>query len=274
MTTLDAAAGTTAAAKATADLPIPLRSPLPSGLAGSTAVIIGGSSGIGLAAGALLHSVGARVVLIGRDQARLDAAVDRIREAEGPDVLAASADGGDEPALARILDQVGDVEHLLVTAGGLDGAGPVDALTPEAVRATLDARIWGALAAARAAAPRLPAGGSITLTSGIYTIRPIPGMSAPLAAIGAVETLTGALAVEFAPRRLRVNTVRYGSVDTPLMRGASGLTTDQAMAEAGAGMLLGRFAAPEEAAATAVFLMANTYVNGQIITVDGGQSLV
>jgi NAD(P)-dependent dehydrogenase (short-subunit alcohol dehydrogenase family) len=253
--------------------PIPVRSPLPSGLEGSTAVIIGGSSGIGLAAGVLLHSLGVRVVLIGRDQARLDDAVGRIRD-DGAEVLAAPAYGGDEKALARIFDEVGGVEHVLVTAGGLDGAGSVDTLTPEAVRSTLDARVWGALAAARVAAPLLPAGGSITLTSGIYTIRPIPGMAAPLAAIGAVETLTGALAVEFAPRRLRVNTVRYGSVDTPLMRGASGLATDEAMAEAGVGTLLGRFATPAEAAATAVFLMANTYVNGQIITVDGGQSLV
>jgi NAD(P)-dependent dehydrogenase (short-subunit alcohol dehydrogenase family) len=253
--------------------PVPVRSPLPAALAGSTAVIVGGSSGIGLAAGALLHRLGARVVLVGRAQARLDAAVDSIQE-DGPEVLAASADGGDEPALARIFDQAGSVDHVLVTAGGLDGAGPIGTLTHEAVRSTLDARVWGALAAARAAAPHLPAGGSITLTSGIYATRPIPGMAAPLAAIGAVETLTGALAVELAPRRLRVNTVRYGSVDTPLMRGAAGITTDQAVAEAGAGMLLGRFATAEEAAATAVFLMANTYVNGQVITVDGGQSLV
>ena len=256
---------------------LPVRSPLPSGLAGSTAVIVGGSSGIGLAAGALLHSVGARVVLVGRDQARLDAAVEQIRHGngpDGPDVLAALADGGDEQTLAHILDQVGGVEHVLVTAGDLDGAGPLDTLTPETVRSTLDARVWGALAAARVAAPRLPAGGSITLTSGIYATRPIPGITAPLAALGAVETLTGALAVELAPRRLRVNTVRYGSVDTPLMRGASGLATDEEVAEAGASTLLGRFATPAEAAATAVFLMANTYVNGQIITVDGGQSLV
>jgi len=254
--------------------PIPVRVPMPAGLRGSTAVIVGGSSGIGLAAAALLHAVGARVVLIGRDPARLSRAADRIRAEEGPEVLAAPADGGDEHALARILEQAGSVDHVLVTAGGLAGAGPIGALTPEAVRATLDARVWGALAAVRAVAPHLPAGGSITLTSGIYTVKPIPGMAAPLAAIGAVETLTGALAVELAPRRLRVNTVRYGSVDTPLMRGAAGLRTDQAVAEAGAGMLLGRFATPEEAAATAVFLMANSYLNGQIITVDGGQSLV
>lgn len=58
------------------------------------------------------------------------------------------------------------------------------------------------------------------------------------------------------------------------MRGASGLATDDAVAAAGARTLLGRFATPGEAAATAVFLMANSYVNGQVITVDGGQSLM
>jgi len=254
--------------------PVPVRSPLPDGLAGSTALIIGGSSGIGLAAGSLLHSVGARVVLIGRDQARLDGAAERIRAQDGPEVLAVAADGGDQQALVRIFDRAGSIDHVLVTAGGLAGAGPVDTLSPEIVSSALHSRVWGALAAARLAAPRLPAGGSITLTSGIYTIRPVPGMAAPIAAIGAVETLTGALAVELAPRRLRVNTVRYGSVDTPLMRGAAGISTDQAIADAGAGMLLGRFATAEEAAATAVFLMANNYINGQIITVDGGQGLV
>jgi NAD(P)-dependent dehydrogenase (short-subunit alcohol dehydrogenase family) len=254
--------------------PVPVRSPLPDGLAGSTVVIIGGSSGIGLAAGSLLHGVGARVVLIARDQDRLNAAVGRVRAQDGPEVLAAQADGGDEEALARAFDQASAVDHVLVTAGGLDGAGLVDMLSPEAVHSALHARVWGALAAVRLAALRLPAGGSITLTSGIYTIRPVPGMAAPIAAIGAVETLTGALALELAPRRLRVNTVRYGSTDTPLMRGAAGLSTDEAMAEAGAGTLLGRFATAEEAAATAVFLMANSYINGQIITVDGGQGLM
>jgi NAD(P)-dependent dehydrogenase (short-subunit alcohol dehydrogenase family) len=251
---------------------LPVRSPLPDGLRGSTVVIVGGSSGIGLAAGALLHSLDAQIVLVGRDLAKLNAAVKQIA-GDGPEVIAVSANGGDEQALARIFDEFGPVDHVLVTAGGLDGAGPLETLTPETLRSTLDARIWAALATARVAAPRLPAGGSITLTSGIYTTRPVPGMTAPLAALGAVETLTGALAVELAPRRLRVNTVRYGSVDTPLMRGAAGLTNGDAVAEAGAATLLGRFATPAEAAAIAVFLMANTYVNGQIITVDGGQSL-
>lgn len=248
-------------------LPIPVRSPLPTGLAGSTVVIVGGTSGIGLAAGELLRDVGARVVLVGRDKARLDAAVEKIG------ALGVAADGADEDALAAVFDQAGSVDHVLVTAGGISGVGPVTQVSADDVRAAFESRVWGAFAAARVASTRLPAGGSITLSSGIYTIRPVPGMTGPLSAVGAVETFTGALAVELAPRRLRVNAVRYGSFDTPLMRGASGLTTDEAMAAAGSSAPLGRYGTAHEAAASALFLMSNPYVTGQVITVDGGQSL-
>ncbi|RCV52354.1 SDR family NAD(P)-dependent oxidoreductase [Marinitenerispora sediminis] len=255
--------------------PMPVRSPLPSALTGSTAVIVGGSSGIGLAAGVLLREVGARVVLVGRDRARLDNAVARVR-GDGPAeaVLGVSADGADEDALAEVFDRAGSVDHVLVTAGGLEGAGPVEQVSRDDLRPVLLTRIWGAFAVAKVAAGRLPAGGSITLTSGNLAIRPAPNMSAPVVATGAVETLTRTLAVEFAPRRLRVNTVRYGAFDTPLLRGGFGLGGDAAVAEVGAGLPLGRFGDAAEAGASALFLMANNYMTGQVITVDGGQSLV
>ncbi|MDX3102511.1 SDR family NAD(P)-dependent oxidoreductase [Nonomuraea angiospora] len=259
--------------------PVPVRSPLPTGLAGSTVVVIGGTSGIGLAAGVLLSGAGARVVAVGRDQARLAAAVDLVRDAApagGPadPVLGLSADGSDEVALAEVFERAGHVDHVLVTAGGLSGAGPVTEVSHDDFRSVLDSRLWGAIAAARLAATRLPAGGSITFTSGTYAIRPVPGMSVPLAAVGAVETFTRALAVEFAAKRLRVNAIRYGTFDTPLLRTMAGLDSDAAVAKAGEGALLGRFGTAEEAAASALFVMANNYVTGQVITVDGGQSLV
>ncbi|MFC5828956.1 SDR family oxidoreductase [Nonomuraea insulae] len=253
--------------------PVPISSPLPAGLRGRTVAIVGGSSGIGLAAGALLASVGARVALVARDPGRLAAAVDRLRTTPGASVLGITADGTDEDELDRALDQAGSVEHVLVTAGGF-GVGELLDTPREQVREVVDGRIWGAYGAARAAARRLPAGGSITFSSGVYLARPIPGASAAIAAIGAVEGLTRALAVELAPRRLRVNAVRYGVVDTPLSRGSMALGDDAAVAAAGQAVPLGRFGTPQEAASAALFLMANNFATGTVLTIDGGQSLV
>ncbi|MER5523817.1 SDR family oxidoreductase [Streptomyces sp. NPDC002677] len=258
--------------------PIPVRSPLSSGLSGTTAVLVGASSGIGLAAGLLLRSVGARVVLVGRDPDRLKAAVSRVRDAnpaDDPDdaVLAVAGDGGDERVLAEAFDRAGHVDHVLVTAGGLSGRGPVTALSADDLRATFDSLLQRAFAIARTSASRLPAGGSLTFSSGILVARPLPGMAAPLSVAGAVETLTRALAVELAPVRVRVNTVRFGRIDTPLLRSLPGLDSDEAVTAAGSAVPVGRFGTAEEAAGTALFLMANNYVTGQILTVDGGETL-
>ncbi|WP_034216435.1 SDR family oxidoreductase [Actinoplanes subtropicus] len=304
--------------------PVPSRTPLPSALAGSTALLIGGSSGIGLAAGVLLRSVAARVVLVGRDPARLAAAVSQLRAerpamaagdgsapglagdgpasnlpgdgpasglaGDGPAsglagdgsasglagdeaVLGVVGDGGDEATIAAAFERAGHVDHVLVTAGGFSGAGPLTELSADDIRGTVDSRLWPAFAVARAAATRLPAGGSLTFSSGILVLRPGPGMTAPLSLIGAVETLTRALAVELAPARLRVNAVRYGRIDTPLLRSLPGHGSDDEIATAGATTPLGRFGSASEAAAGALFLMANNYVTGQIITVDGGETL-
>ncbi|MFB4278258.1 MULTISPECIES: SDR family oxidoreductase [unclassified Nonomuraea] len=252
--------------------PMPIGSPLPAALEGRTVAVVGGSSGIGLAAGELLASVGARVVLVARDADRLGVAVERVRTAGGASVSGITADGTDEGDLERALDQAGEVDHVLVTAGGF-AVGPLLDTPRELVREAVEGRIWGAYGLARAAATRLPAGGSITFSSGLYLARPIPGASAAIASIGAVEGLTKALAVELAPRRLRVNVIRYGVVDTPLSRGAMGLPDDAAVAAAGQGSLIGRFGTAQEAASAALFLMANNYMTGTVLTVDGGQSL-
>lgn len=263
-----------APADAPAAAPVPVRSPLPEGLAGSTALVLGGSSGIGLGAARLLHGLGVRVVLAGRDKARLDAAVESVAAGDGDaEVLGAVADAADEDAVRAAFDLAGTVDHVLLTAGGYTGAGPLAEITSEAVHEAYDQRVWAALVVGRLAAERMPAGGSITLTSGLLVVRPTPGIAGAMAPGGGVETLTRVLAVELAPRRVRVNTVRYGAFDTPLLRSVGGLPTDEAVREAGAGMPLGRFGTAEEAGAASVFLMANPYISGEIITVDGGQML-
>ncbi|WP_051795550.1 SDR family oxidoreductase [Streptomyces sp. NRRL S-87] len=258
--------------------PTPVRSPLPESLAGATVVLVGGSSGIGLAAARLLSGLGARPVLVGRDADRLAAAAASVagaaRTAPGAPpapVRTYVSDVRDEERLGALLGELGTVDHVLVSAGTAT-RGAVTATTREDVADSVEGRFWGAYAVARAATPRLAAGGSITYLSGVYVVRPVPNGAAVIAAAAAVEGLTKSLAVELAPRRIRVNAVRSGTADTPMLRRR--LPDDAAVADAGRAMPLGRYGTAEEVAAAALFLMANAYVTGTVLTVDGGQSLL
>ncbi len=236
-------------------------------LANQTVVVLGGSSGIGLATATAACAEGAHVIITGRSPERLAVAAATF-DAEIRTVV---LDVNDEPGTAALFADLSDVDHVFITAGAL----VLDAqLAPasDALRPALDTRFWGALFAAKYAAGKIRAGGSITFMSGTAGMRPLPGASVGSASCGAVDALARALALDLAP--VRVNSIAPGYVDTPLLDGLLGDQRDAVLAEAAARLPAKRIGRPQEIADGVMFMMKNEYVTGITLVIDGGGLLV
>lgn len=232
-------------------------------LNGQTIVILGGSSGIGLATAQAAQAAGAKVIITGRSSERLAKA----RAALGSGAEAHAVDASDEAATRALFERLPAVDHVFITAGTLVLDGK---LAPErsVLEPAMDMRFWGAVHAAKYAAPRMRAGGSLVFMSGTAARRPLPGASVATASCAAVDGLARALALDLAP--LRVNSIQPGYVDTPLFDGLFGAERDNILAAAGAKLPVGRIGKPEEIADAVLFLMGNGYVTGINLVVDGG----
>ncbi|WP_308365578.1 MULTISPECIES: SDR family oxidoreductase [unclassified Microbulbifer] len=240
-------------------------------LSGQTAIVVGASSGMGLATAALIHASGGEVVMVGRDEERLfrkaqeiDAGLNRVR------CIAADMTTGE--GRKRILDGGGRADHLIVTAADL-AYMPVEAFTEAAALQVVQSKILAPFFLAQGAAARLRAGGSITLVSGIAAERPIPGGCLTGAVNGAINAMVRGLALELAP--IRVNAVSPGWTDTPIWKH---VMSEERKAEAFAGMReripARRIGQPEDVAMAIIASAANPFVSGTVSYVDGGQRLV
>ncbi|MBV8774502.1 MAG: SDR family oxidoreductase [Deltaproteobacteria bacterium] len=231
-------------------------------LAKTTIVILGGSSGIGLATAKAAKSEGARVVITGRSPERLQAA----QASLGGDVKAVPVDVVDQAATRGLFTDLERVDHVFITAGSVL-FDPKLAPELDSVRPALDTRFWGAFNAAKFAAPKIGAGGSITFMSGAAAIRPIRGASVATASCAAVEAFARALALDLAP--IRVNAIQPGLIDTPFLD-TLGDRRSAFIAEYSKRLPVGRPGRPEEVADAVLFLMKNGFVTGITLTVDGG----
>ncbi len=236
-------------------------------LAHSTVVVLGGSSGIGLATARAAKAEGARVVVTGRSADRLKSA----RTLLGADARTVALEVADEAGTRALFQELDRVDHVFITAGVVlldSGLAPDSA----SLRPALDTRFWGAFAAAKYGAAKMRGGGSITFMSGTTARRPLKGAAVATASCGAVEAFARALAVDLAP--IRVNTIQPGYVYTPMLDELLGEAHDAIKADTGAHLLVKRIGRPEEIADAVLFLMKNGYVNGVTLTVDGGGLLV
>jgi NAD(P)-dependent dehydrogenase (short-subunit alcohol dehydrogenase family) len=230
-------------------------------LDGAQVVVVGGSSGIGLATAALARQHGAHVTIAGRSADKLAQA----QQALG-DVRTVAADIAAEAATQSIFSALDRVDHVMVSAGTLANGRIVDN-DLATLRRIVDERIWGLVHVVRHARPRMT-DGSITFTSGSLSSRPRPGTAMLTASLAAVEALAPALALELAP--VRVNVVTPGLIDTPLLNGAFGSDRETLIATRAAVLPGKRVGTPDEVAQAIVMCMTNPYVNGAVLHIDGG----
>lgn len=237
-------------------------------LQGQRVVIIGGSSGIGLGIAAAARAAGAALVLAGRSQDRLDAAVRALAERDtAAGIRCVPLDVTDEAQVAALLAE--EADHIVVTAA-VAHVQAIRQMDLAAARRAIDAKLGAALAVAKHA--RLAAGGSLTFTAGINALRPIPGVSAVSAGNGGLMALVRALAVELAP--IRVNALSPGWVDTPIWAAFGPGEKERRFAAHVERLPARRIGTIDDLGHAAVFLMTNGFTTGTVLDVDGGHRLM
>src|ERR1700716_2800954 len=228
-------------------------------LAGKKVVVVGGSSGIGLATAELAKREGADVIVASRNVDRLDAVATRLN------AIAIPADVTSDESIAGLFRRCGPVDHVVVTAAQLR-TGPFKTVSMEDVHATMETKFWGAWRVARAADIR--PGGSLTLVSGFLSIRARPNSAIVSAANGALESLARALALELAP--VRVNAVSPGVIDTPIRAAMPEDARRDMLAKTAAALPVGRVGIGDDIARQSGSLMANGFSTGSTVYIDGG----
>lgn len=229
-------------------------------------VIVGGSSGIGLATGSFANQLGAKVTLISRDADKLNQAAKHI---EG--VRVAIADFSDETAISLAFAELPPIDHVYVAAGSFVGGNILEGNMAD-FRQAIDTRVWGSVHVVRAAVPKMNGAGSLTFTGGLSTDRPVSGAWATAVATAAAEQLARALALELAP--IRVNAVSPGWTDTPMWDGIFGETKQEVFGGVATQVPVKRLSTAAEVAQAVIFLMHSGTVTGEVIHVDSGHRLV
>jgi len=237
-----------------------------SALAGQTVVVIGGSAGIGLETARRARAGGADVILAARSPDRLQRAAQELGA-----IGATAFDATDHVALARFFEDLpSPIDHVMITAGGPYYA-PLAEFDFDGARRSMEEHMFLPIRLAQLAPDKVRPGGSLILLGGTGGRSPRVGGFAT-AATGALPGLAAGLAVEIAP--VRVNLIAAGFVDTGLSASLLGDQLEARRDELRATLPIGRVVVPEDVAALAVHLMANTAVTGATYDIDGGQQFV
>lgn len=237
-------------------------------LTGKKVVILGGSSGLGLATAKAAAAEGARVIIVSSNQNRIDQALTELPEG----CAGYAVDLSKEENIKNFFDTMGNLDHLIYTAAENLTLNNLNETEIDRARQFFNLRFWSALAAVKYASPLINAGGSISLTGGIAGARPGKGWSIASSICGAMEGFVRAMAVELAP--IRVNSVVPGLIKTNLWNSMADTDRKNLFQSAGDALLVKRVGEAEDIALAFTYLMEQKFGTGQNLIIDGGAVLV
>ena len=245
-------------------------------LEGKVAIITGGSSGIGLATAKRFVEEGAHVVITGRREKELREAAALIEKNVTTVVGDVSRLEDMDRLYAVVKEKHGHIDILFANAGA-GTIAPLAAATEAHFDQTFDVNVKGMFFTVQKALPLFKDGGSIVLNSSVSNVLGLPGFTAYAASKAAVRNFARGWALELKDRKIRVNCMSPGAIDTPALATTTGLTAEQAeqaVAQFTTQIPMGRRGMPEEIAAAVVFLASDesSYITGIDLPVDGGMA--
>jgi NAD(P)-dependent dehydrogenase (short-subunit alcohol dehydrogenase family) len=242
---------------------------------GKVALVTGGSTGIGLATAKRLVNEGAKVIITGRRQEVLEAAVKEI----GPGATAIRSDSSSaaevEELMKRIAESSGKIDILFANAGGGEFS-PLGSITESQINKYFGINVKGTLLTVQGALPLMAAGSAIVVTGSIASVQGVPAFSVYAATKASLRSFARTWAAELKGRNIRVNVVAPGAIVTPAYKNELKMTDEQIAAytkEVAETTPLGRIGEADEIAKAVSFLASDdaSYITGIELFVDGGR---
>ena len=255
------------------------------GVKGKVALIAGASKGLGYAVARALAAEGAVVSISSRDEAGITAAARRIEQETGARVTAMAVDVRDMEAIARWFahasETFGGLDALMTNSGG-PPAGPAVSFDDQAWQDAADLLLFSTLRMVRLAVPLMEGrgGGSILVSTSSSVKEPIPNLGLSTVLRASVSALAKTLALELAAKKIRVNQIIPGRIDTDRVRQLddingkkAGISAEDAKTRALAAIPMGRYGQADEFGRVGAFLLSDaaSYMTGATVQVDGGQ---